>query len=77
MPNAEVGRLNLKLLPREALIQTGEVDHADWNYRPLLGMIQRLRFRLILRILAGRKYHRLLEIGYGSGVFMPELKNPG
>lgn len=63
----------LALLPESALITTGPVDHADWNYRPVIGTIQRLRFRLIRRLLGKQHYGRLLEIGYGSGVFMPEL----
>jgi len=63
----------VRLLPRDALVKTGPVDHADWNYRPVLGWIQRLRFRLILDLLPRGKVGRLLEIGYGSGVFMPEL----
>lgn len=64
---------SLELLPESALIRTGPVDHADWNYRPLIGTVQRLRFRLIRSLLAGERFGRLLEIGYGSGVFMPEL----
>jgi SAM-dependent methyltransferase len=64
---------DLKLLPKSALVCTSEVDHPDWNYRPLLGTVQRLRFRIILRLLAEARFGRLLEIGYGSGVFMPEL----
>lgn len=63
----------LKLLPESALVRTGPVDHADWNYRPLIGTVQRIRFKLIRRLLAGHQFNRLLEIGYGSGVFMPEL----
>jgi ubiquinone/menaquinone biosynthesis C-methylase UbiE len=55
------------------LLRTGPVDHADWNYRPLIGTVQRIRFRLVCRLLGGSQFHRLLEIGYGSGVFMPEL----
>ena len=62
-----------RLLPAEDLVVTNPVDHADWNYKPLLGTIQRTRFRLIMRLLAGLKIDGLLEIGYGSGVFMPEL----
>ena len=65
---------SLKLLPPEVLIKTSEVDHADWNYRPLLSWIQRLRFRHIVSMLAGERFQRLLEVGYGSGIFMPELK---
>ena len=66
-------RQALRLLPPEALLKTGEVDHADWNYRPLLGTISRLRFRFVVSLLEGERSRRLLEIGYGSGVFMPEL----
>ena len=63
----------MKLLSREQLIPTGPVDHADWNYKPILGFIQRLRFRLIKNLIGKREFGSLLEIGYGSGVFMPEL----
>jgi ubiquinone/menaquinone biosynthesis C-methylase UbiE len=64
---------HLHLLPEEALVKTGPVDHADWNFRPLLGAIQRSRFRLLLRLLPAERFDRLLEVGYGSGVFLPEL----
>lgn len=67
------GTKQLDLLPLDALIKTGNVDHADWNYRPVLGTISCSRFRLIKKMLAGRKADSLLEIGYGSGVFLPEL----
>lgn len=63
----------LNLLPPEALLKTGEVDCADWNFRPVLGSIVRMRYKLILSLFSGRRFPRLLEIGYGSGVFMPEL----
>lgn len=63
----------LRLLPPEALISTGEFDHADWNYRPLLGALQKKRFELVLALMGNDRYGRLLEVGYGSGVFMPEL----
>ncbi|MGB7925274.1 MAG: class I SAM-dependent methyltransferase [Pyrinomonadaceae bacterium] len=65
-------RQGLRLLPPDALLKTGEVDHADWNYRPLLGTISRTRFRLVVSLL-DQRMGRLLEVGYGSGVFMPEL----
>jgi ubiquinone/menaquinone biosynthesis C-methylase UbiE len=62
----------LRLLPRSALVTTGPVDHADWNYRPLLGWISRQRVRLVAGLLAERpRCGSLLEIGYGSGVFLP------
>lgn len=63
----------LRLLPKAALIKTGFFDHADWNYRPFLGWISRQRFKLILSLLPQTRVHRILEVGYGSGIFMPEL----
>jgi ubiquinone/menaquinone biosynthesis C-methylase UbiE len=65
--------MNMKLLKPDLLIKTGEVDHADWNFRPILGWIQRLRFKLVLSLLKGVRYQKILEVGYGSGIFMPEL----
>ncbi len=67
------GHHTLQLLPSSALVKTGDVDHADWNYRPLLGTVSRLRFKLVAALLDDEHCGRLLEIGYGSGVFMPEL----
>ena len=67
----------MKLLPKEALPKTGEVDHGDWNYRPIIGTIQRSRFKLLLRLLSKQHYQSVLEIGYGSGILMPELADYG
>jgi ubiquinone/menaquinone biosynthesis C-methylase UbiE len=63
----------LKLLPKPELLKTGPVDHADWNYKPLTGLVQRHRFRMALRLIGKDRFERLLEIGFGSGIFMPEL----
>ena len=61
------------LLPIDRLVRTSSIDHADWNYKGLLGYIQRRRFALVADLLGDARYHRLFELGYGSGVFMPEL----
>lgn len=63
----------MKLLPEHELIQTSRVDHADWNYKPVLSFVMRRRFALILSLLPQKRVHRLLEIGFGSGIFLPEL----
>jgi ubiquinone/menaquinone biosynthesis C-methylase UbiE len=63
----------MKLLPQDSLVKTGPVDEAAWVYRPFLGQIARLRFRMIVRLLGNACYGRLLEIGYGSGILLPEL----
>jgi len=64
----------LDLLPREALLKTGDVDHAAWNYDGLLGFVSRRRFGMVRALLPTTRVRKLLEVGYGSGVFMPELK---
>jgi len=63
----------LKLLPKDLLINTNPIDHADWNYKPVLGWIQRKRFQLALALIGNNNYDQILEIGYGSGIFMPIL----
>lgn len=64
----------LELLPPEDLVKTSSVDEADWNFRPLLGFIQRKRFQLAVELLSRDRFRRLLEVGYGSGVFLTELQ---
>ena len=64
------------LLERDDLIKTSDlpnIEEADWNYRFILGFFQRLRFKLAISLLSGQRFDTLLEIGYGSGIFLPEL----
>ncbi|MFC6082685.1 class I SAM-dependent methyltransferase [Sphaerisporangium aureirubrum] len=63
----------LRLLPESALVRTSAIDHPDWNYRPVLRRVQRMRFRMAVSLLGGERFGTMIEIGYGSGVFMPEL----
>jgi len=72
-PSLPISRIPLRLLPGDALVKTSPLDHAAWNFRPFLGVIQRLRFKFARELLGGRRVGRLLEIGYGSGIFQPEL----
>jgi ubiquinone/menaquinone biosynthesis C-methylase UbiE len=62
----------MRLLPKNRLVKTGPVDHADWNFRGALGLIQRERFRAALSLVPPQS-DRLLELGYGSAVFFPAL----
>ncbi len=64
----------LHLLPRELLVKTNPLDQGDWTYRPVLGEIERMRFRVVASMLRSRpRVRRLLEVGYGSGILLPEL----
>ncbi len=62
------------LLPeRKFLRKTGVVDYYAWNYSFPISLFQKYRFTIITKLLGETKYPRLLEIGMGSGVFLPEL----
>jgi ubiquinone/menaquinone biosynthesis C-methylase UbiE len=63
----------MKLIPREALVKTSDVDYAVWNYDGPVSFITRARYRMVLSLLPMEPVDALLEVGYGSGVFMPEL----
>ena len=62
------------LLPdRRLLRKTGSVDYYTWNYSFPISLVQKYRFNIVTRLLGETKYPRLLEIGTGSGIFIPEL----
>lgn len=62
------------LLPDKNLLKkTGEVDYFDWNYKFPIKYIQLYRFKRIIKLLGKSKFSKLLEVGTGSGVFLPEL----
>lgn len=63
----------MQLLPKDRLIRTSAVDHADWNYDPVLAYVMRRRFALVRKLFPRGRAQRILEIGFGSGIFMPEL----
>lgn len=61
-------------LPNQKFLRkTGDVDYYHWNYLFPIKYIQRFRFQAILRLLGNTIYDRLLEVGTGSGIFLPEL----
>ena len=62
----------LRLLPKDDLVKTGPSDHAALVYQLHAGWLQKARMRLAVDFLPNR-VNRLLEIGYGSGILMPEL----
>lgn len=63
----------LRLPGKGTAPKTGADDPVDLYYRPLTRTLYRGRLRLALRLLGERRHRSLLEVGYGSGVFLPEL----
>lgn len=65
--------MKLSIPDKSLLEKTGEVDYFDWNYKFPIKFVQRYRFSKIIDLLGNDNYSNLLEIGTGSGIFIPEL----
>ncbi|HAQ20005.1 MAG TPA: hypothetical protein DCR40_12355 [Prolixibacteraceae bacterium] len=62
------------VIPEKSLLnRTNEVDYYYWNYKFPIKYIQLYRFKTIVRLLGNKVYPNLLEVGTGSGIFLPEL----
>jgi SAM-dependent methyltransferase len=63
---------DLQLTPRllEGLSPNGPTDPIAYYKRPLIGRFFRERINLGLRMIAGRRYARALEVGYGAGAVL-------
>ncbi|MEE9543051.1 MAG: methyltransferase domain-containing protein [Thermodesulfobacteriota bacterium] len=62
-------------LPDKAnLRETDDDDPVFYHFNPLIGWVYRKRLENTVALLGDGKYDRLLEIGYGSGLLLPELK---
>ena len=65
--------MSLLLPKRKHLKRTSNIDYFQWNYQFPIKYIQRFRFRAILNLLGSNIYNKILEVGMGSGIFLPEL----
>jgi ubiquinone/menaquinone biosynthesis C-methylase UbiE len=62
------------IIPEKSLLsRTNDVDYYDWNYKFPIKYIQLYRFKTIIKLLGNKIYTNLLEVGTGSGIFLPEL----
>jgi ubiquinone/menaquinone biosynthesis C-methylase UbiE len=61
-------------IPERRFVPKSEFDDPiDFYYRPLTGWIYRDRLEMSISNLGEKKSDALLEIGYGSGLLLPEL----
>jgi ubiquinone/menaquinone biosynthesis C-methylase UbiE len=65
--------MKLELPDKKLLQKTGDVDYFYWNYKFPINIFQKYRFKSIIRLLDNVKVNSLLEIGTGSGIFLPQL----
>jgi SAM-dependent methyltransferase len=63
----------LALPPRALLPKTAPDDPVDYYFKPLTARLYRARLRLAGSLLGSGPFESLLEVGYGSGIYLPEL----
>jgi ubiquinone/menaquinone biosynthesis C-methylase UbiE len=68
-----VGGGTLLLPPRGLVPKPDAYDPVDYYYRPATARLYRARLRMALDLLGPGRFPALLEVGYGSGIFLPEL----
>ena len=61
------------LPPRGTFRPNNGVDPLPFYYKPVVGRIFVARFDAALSLLSETRFHRLLELGYGSGLLLPTL----
>jgi ubiquinone/menaquinone biosynthesis C-methylase UbiE len=61
-------------IPERGVVPKSEFDDPiDYYYRPFTGKIYRDRLEMSISMLGEGKSEALLEVGYGSGLLLPEL----
>jgi ubiquinone/menaquinone biosynthesis C-methylase UbiE len=63
----------LYLPDRNLMVKTNEDDPVDYYYKLMTGWLYRKRLEIGTALLGNDHRHRILEIGYGSGVLLPIL----
>ena len=66
-------RVELHLPPRARLRPTGDDDPLRFYYMPLVGRMYRRRLEMAVAFLGSTRVACAVEVGYGSGILLPEL----
>ena len=66
--------MKLIIPPRHLMTKTNDEDPVFFHYYPIARIVYRKRLKNTLSLIPeGKKYKNVLEIGYGSGIFLPTL----
>lgn len=63
----------IRLPARQLISPTNDEDPLQYYYAPLTGYVYTRRLQLACDLLGDGPFQNLLEIGYGSGILLPEL----
>ena len=65
--------MEITIPKKEDLVKTGDSDPLNIYYIPIVKYPFVLRLKKVIQLLGKEKYDKLLEIGTGSGILIPEL----
>jgi ubiquinone/menaquinone biosynthesis C-methylase UbiE len=65
--------MEIVLPGKDHVCETSEYDPIAYYYKPIVGGVYRRRLKAAAQLLGRQKFGKLLEIGFGSGIFLPEL----
>jgi len=68
-----MNRAKLIIPPKRLMTQTNAGDPVFFHYYPITSIVYRRRLKNTLRLIEDNRFENLLEIGYGSGIFLPTL----
>jgi SAM-dependent methyltransferase len=66
-------RARIAIPPRSLAPHPEADDPVDYYYRPLTSRLYLARLQAAAELLGGGPFRNLLEVGYGAGLFLPEL----
>lgn len=61
--------MELVIPKKETLIKTSVEDGLEFYYKPVFSYIFRKRLRMCIKLLEGHKFDKILDAGYGAGIF--------
>lgn len=67
------GKASLYIPERAVVPKTDDEDPIDYYYKPLTSYVYRKRLSQTAALLGPQRYPSMLEVGYGSGILLPEL----
>ena len=68
-----MGSIKLIIPPKRLITKTNAADPVFFHYYPGVGYFYRRRLKNTLELIRGYRFRKLLEVGYGSGIFLPTL----
>lgn len=65
--------MKIRIPKKENIFETGDSDPVGYYYKSGINIPYIHRLKMVLELLNKEKFDKILEIGYGSGILLPEL----